>query len=114
METNRPAEKDTLESELLAEITRHIRSVSDPQQIVLFGSHARGEHGPDSDLDLLVIVDQTKSTRAVTDHIYQALADLTVPIDVVVVRRAYVERYGDLVGTVVRPALHEGKVLYAR
>jgi hypothetical protein len=42
------------------------------------------------------------------------LADLTVPVDVVVVRTAYVQRYGDLVGTVVRPALREGKVLYAR
>jgi predicted nucleotidyltransferase len=114
METNRPAREHIPESELLAEITRRIRSASDPQQIVLFGSYARGEHGPDSDLDLLVIVDHAESTRAETTRIYQALADLTVPIDVVVVRRAYVERYGDLVGTVVRPALHEGKVLYAR
>jgi hypothetical protein len=47
-------------------------------------------------------------------RIYHALADLTVPIDVIVVRTAYVQRYGDLVGTVVRPALREGKVLYAR
>ena len=37
----------------------------------------------------------------------------SVSIDAVVVRTAYVQRYRDLVGTVVRPALYEGKVLYA-
>jgi predicted nucleotidyltransferase len=100
--------------ELLTEITRRIRAVSDPQQIILFGSYARGDASPDSDLDLLVIKDAVDSTRAEATRIYQALADLAVPIDVVVVRTAYVERYGDLVGTVVRPALREGKVLYAR
>ena len=115
MDSKRSAKDyDAAESELLAEITRRIHSVSDPLQIVLFGSRARGEHDLNSDLDLLVIVDQTESTSKETSRIYQALADLAVPIDVVVVRKAYVERYGDLVGTVVRPALHEGKVLYAQ
>ncbi len=47
-------------------------------------------------------------------RIYKALGDLALPVDVVVMRKAYVERYGDLVGTVARPALREGKVLYAR
>jgi predicted nucleotidyltransferase len=100
--------------ELLAEITRRIRAVSDPEQIILFGSYARGDFGPDSDLDVLVVKDETDSPRAEAARIYRALADLGIPIDAVVVRTAYVQRYGHLVGTVVRPALREGKVLYAR
>jgi len=100
--------------ELLKEITRRILDVSDPEQIILFGSYARRDFGPDSDLDLLIIEEEVDSTRAEAARIYRALADLAVPVDVVVVRTAYVRRYGDLVGTVVRPALHEGKVLYAR
>ncbi len=99
---------------LLEEITRRILAVSNPERIILFGSKARGDVGPDSDLDLLVIKDEVDSTRAEAARIYQALADLSVPIDVVVVRKAYVERYSDLVGTVVRQALREGQVLYAR
>lgn len=99
---------------LLEEITRHILAVSNPERIILFGSKTRGDVGPDSDLDLLVIKDEVDSTRAEAARIYQALADLSVPIDVVVVRKAYVERYSDLVGTVVRQALREGQVLYAR
>ena len=101
-------------SELLEEITRRIRTVSDPEQIILFGSYARGDFRPDSDLDLLVIKDEVDSTRAEAARIYGVLADIGVPVDLVVVRTAYVQRYGDLVGTVVRPALREGKVLYAR
>lgn len=40
---------------LLDEITRRIREVSDPEQIILFGSMARGDFGPDSDVELLII-----------------------------------------------------------
>ncbi len=101
-------------AELLDEIVQRIRKVSDPEQIILFGSYARGDAGPDSDLDLLIVKDEMDSTRAETTRIYRSLANLGVPADVVVVRTAYVQRYGDLVGTVVRPALREGKVLYAR
>lgn len=105
--------KDSL-PELLTEITRRIQAVSDPEEIILFGSFARGDEGPNSDLDLLVVKAEVDSTRAEAARIYLALADLPVPVDVVVVRQTYVQRYGDLVGTVVRPALREGKILYAR
>lgn len=101
-------------SALLKEITQRILAVSNPERIILFGSAARGDVSPDSDLDLLVIDEEVESTGSEAARIYQALADLPVPVDVVVVRKAYVERYGDLVGTVVRPALREGHVLYAR
>ena len=101
-------------TELLDEIVQRIVAVSNPEQIILFGSYARGDVGPDSDLDLLVIKDEVDSTRAETTRIYRSLAKLAVPVDVIVVRTAYVQRYGDLVGTVIRPALQEGKVLYVR
>jgi uncharacterized protein len=100
--------------EILDEITRRIRAISEPEQIILFGSYARGDFTPHSDLDLLVIKDKVDSTSEEAARIYTALADLELPIDVLVMRKAYVERYGDLVGTVARPALREGKVLYAR
>lgn len=100
--------------DLIPEITRHIRSVSDPDQIILFGSYARGDYGPDSDIDLLVIKDQVESPNEETAKIYRALAHLTIPVDVVVVSKAYVKRYRNVIGTVLHPALSEGKVIYAR
>ena len=99
---------------LLAEITQRIVAISDPQQIILFGSQARGDARPDSDLDLLVIKEEMESPRAEAARIYRALAGLRIPVDIVVVRSDYVRRHRDVVGTVVRPALREGRVLYAR
>ena len=99
---------------LLAEITQRIVAVSDPQQIILFGSQARGDARPDSDLDLLVVKDEVESPRAEAARIYRALAGLCTPVDVVVTRSDYVRRHRDIVGTIVRSALREGRVLYAR
>ena len=98
----------------LPEITRRIIDVSDPDQIILFGSYARGDYKPDSDLDLLIIKDQVSSPRDEAARIYRALANMLISVDVVVVSKSYVQRYGDLIGTVVRPAIREGKVIYAR
>lgn len=100
--------------ELLREIVERIMAVSDPEQIILFGSYARGEANHNSDLDLLIIKNEVDSPQAETARIYRALDNLLIPVDIVVVRTAYVQRYEDLVGTVVYPALREGKVLYAR
>jgi predicted nucleotidyltransferase len=105
---------DELTDAVLAEITKRIVAVSDPQQIILFGSQARGDASRDSDLDILVIKDEVESLGAETARIYRALAGLSTPVDVVVTRSDFVQRYRDVVGTIVRPALREGKVLYAQ
>lgn len=99
---------------LMAVIIRRIVAVSDPQQIILFGSQARGDARHDSDLDILVIKDDFNSPRAEAARIYRALAGLSTPVDVVVARSDFMHRYRDVIGTIVRPALREGKVLYAR
>jgi len=95
----------------LSEIIRRIVAVSNPQRIILFGSQARGDATPDSDFDLLVVKDEVESPRAESARIYRALAGLSIPVDIVVTRSDYVMAHRDIVGTVVRPALREGKVL---
>lgn len=105
---------DEINDRLLDEITQRIVAVSDPQQIILFGSQARGDAGSDSDLDILVIKDEVESLGAEAARIYRALAGLSTPVDVVVARSDYVRRHRDVVGTIVRPALREGRVLCVR
>lgn len=105
---------DEINDRLLDEITRRIVAVSDPQQIILFGSQARGDAGSDSDLDILVVKDEVESLGAEAARIYRALAGLSTPVDVVVARSDYVRRHRDVIGTIVRPALREGRVLYVR
>jgi predicted nucleotidyltransferase len=100
--------------DLLPEITRRILAVSKPQKIVLFGSFARGDYDPDSDLDLLVILDEVESPRAESNRLRRALRGLLTPIDVVVASTQQVERHRETIGLIYRPALEEGKVIYER
>jgi predicted nucleotidyltransferase len=86
----------------------------DPVKIILFGSHARGEAGPESDIDLLVVLPEVANKRQAAVAIRRVLRDLPVPKDIVVTTPEEIARRGDLVGTVLRPALREGKVLYER
>ena len=86
----------------------------DPDQIILFGSHARGTARPDSDIDLLVVLPVTGSKRAKQIEMRVALHDIRVPKDIVVATPDQVARQKNIVGTLIHPALREGKVLYAR
>jgi predicted nucleotidyltransferase len=83
-----------------------------PLRIILFGSHARGDTRPDSDIDLLVVFPQVANKRLAAVAIRRILADLPVCKDVVVTTPEEITRRGNLVGTILRPALREGKVLY--
>ena len=85
-----------------------------PQEIILFGSHARGTAGPDSDVDLLVIMPVSGSRRDMQVEMRVALFDIPVPKDIILVTPDEVERQRNVVGTIIRPALREGKVLYVR
>lgn len=102
---------------VLEEIERMVKRIVagfDPQRIILFGSYARGTAGPDSDVDLLIIMNITGSKKDVTIQIDRALIDRRLPLDIVVASPEDVDRYRGLVGNVIRPALKEGKVLYER
>ena len=101
-------------TELLEEIKRRILAVSDPEQIILFGSHARGIAGPDSDLDLLVIEEGIDATRRESVRLRAALRGLLVPIDVLVATPNQIERYRNSIGLIYNSILREGKVIYER
>jgi predicted nucleotidyltransferase len=85
-----------------------------PEQIILFGSQARGDAGPDSDVDLLVVMRVEGSISEKRLEIRLALPDLPVPVDVIVTTPEDFLWRKDIVGTIEWPATREGKVLYAR
>ncbi len=97
---------------ILADVVRRIVEAATPDQIILFGSAARGEMGPDSDLDLLVIKAGKFNKSRLTTAIYRHLRGKAVPVDVVVVTPEEVERYGNSPYLVIYPALREGKIVY--
>jgi len=96
------------------EMVRRIVARFAPERIVLFGSHARGAAGADSDVDLLVVMSVEGSRRKKATEIDLALSGILVPTDIIVVTPEQVERDRGQVGTIVYPALREGKVLYER
>lgn len=98
---------------VLAEIVRRIVRVAAPQRIILFGSAARGEAGPDSDLDLLVIKSGQYHRGQLTEEIYISLIGAGRAVDVIVVTPEDVERYRDSPALVIAPALREGRIIYA-
>jgi len=101
-------------AEFLPEITRRILSVSAPERIILFGSYARGDFGPDSDLDLLVVMPGVQFPRSESTRLRRALRGLLVPVDIVVVTPQQIERYRNTMGFIYRSAIAEGKVIYER
>lgn len=86
----------------------------DPDQIILFGSHARGTAGPDSDVDLLVVMPVQGSKRARQIEMRLALHDIVVPKDIILATPEEIAHQRNIVGTLIQPALREGKVLYVR
>ena len=85
-----------------------------PDKIILFGSHARGQAGLDSDVDLLIVMPVAGSRREKAIEIAVALHDIPVSKDVIVVRPEDFEWRSKIVGTIERPAAREGELLYAR
>jgi predicted nucleotidyltransferase len=101
-------------TDLLNEIKRRILAICDPEQIILFGSHASGNAGPDSDVDLLVIEEGVQAPRRESVRLRSALRGLLVPIDVMVATPQQVERYRDATGLIYHSILREGRVIYER
>ena len=98
--------------ETIDEITRRLAEFYRPVRIYLFGSEARGESGPDSDLDFLVVVPDDASKEQLRGA-YSLLRDMREAVDVIPWRQtdfdgraAYVR--ASLPATVIR----EGKLLY--
>ena len=85
-----------------------------PEQVILFGSHARGEAGPDSDVDLLVVMPVEGSVREKAIEIQLALHKFFTPIDIIVTTPEKFAWRKNYAGTIERPAAMEGKVLHAR
>ena len=85
-----------------------------PLQIILFGSHARAEAHPHSDVDLLVVFSECADKRKAAIEIRRVLKDMPVPKDIIVSTPEELERKRDWGSSVLRYAQHEGEILYER
>lgn len=96
------------------EIVSRIVEVAQPEQVLVFGSSARGTAGPHSDLDFLVIKAGRFNARKVAGLIYQRMRGITRPVDLVIVTPQQVKENRDSPFSVLWPALREGGIVYER
>ena len=105
---------ETLTAErAITEMVRRIVERFDPERIILFGSHARGAAGPNSDVDLLVVKRGRYHRGRLTEEIYMNLIGVGQAVDVIVVTPEDMERYRNTHALVIAPALREGREIYA-
>ncbi len=104
--------KRRLSAQKLREIIRRVVKVARPEKIILFGSAARGEMGPNSDVDLLVVKRGEFHQGHLTDEIYMNLHGVGLAVDIILVTPEQVEKYAQTHFLVIAPALREGKEVY--
>ena len=99
---------------VLAEIVRRLVAAYQPERIYLFGSKARGDAGPDSDYDLLLVTpDSAPAERRDSKLAYEVLWGVKTGADVIVWEKSRFERRSRVVCSLPATVLREGRVLYA-
>jgi predicted nucleotidyltransferase len=101
-----------LEQPVLDRLVSRIVEAVQPRRIILFGSAARGQMGPHSDVDLLVVMPDGVHRRHTAQHLYRVLTGLGIAKHIVVVTESDVRQFGDEPSLVIMPALKEGRELY--
>lgn len=98
-----------------AELLEPVIAYFNPRRIILFGSVARGQAGPDSDIDLMVIVDDDTPDEKVTLMAgFQARRSYHRPADVIPIRQSTFQSKALIANTLSRSAVEEGIVVYKR
>jgi predicted nucleotidyltransferase len=107
-----------LTDSLIQQMVNTIVDEVDPEQVILFGSRARGDSYQDSDIDLVVLesepFDAGRSRHTEEVKLYRALSEFRVSKDILVYSHEDAEYWRDSLNHVLARALREGKVLYER
>jgi len=98
--------------EKLREAVRRLVEAAHPRQIILFGSHARGDARDDSDVDLMLVQDDVKDQAAESVRLRRVLKGMILAVDLLPVSRAAFDYWRDTPGNVFFEAATEGKVVY--
>ena len=108
----------TVTDEVLDEMVRAIVREVDPEEIWLFGSYARGQAGPDSDLDILVVerepFEPGRSRLAEITRVYNALRDFPLALDVLMYSREELDKWRHSLNHIAAQCLREGRLVYER
>ncbi|MCL2319508.1 MAG: nucleotidyltransferase domain-containing protein [Treponema sp.] len=99
---------------LIDKIVSLIVSLVSPDQIVLFGSYARGDNTSKSDIDLLIVKKNLKNEREINNILYRAFFDheINIPIDLISIDYDKYNELNNKIGYIYKTIREQGKVLY--
>ena len=100
------------DEQLLKEIVRRLTAAARPARVIVFGSMAAGTATADSDVDLLVLLDEVDDTRRESVRLRGALRGIDSPFDLVVMRTERFEETKHVIGGIAYPAHKYGRVIY--
>jgi len=96
------------------EIIPIINSIASPDQIILFGSYARGNFTGKSDIDLLIIKKNLKNGNGIVDSIYRALYEnkVNISVDLLTVDYNKYNELNDKIGYIYKTIKEQGRIIY--
>lgn len=103
----------TVNAQILETIIQRIVEVAKPEKIIMFGSAARNQMGPNSDVDLLVVKRGSFHRGRLTEEIYMNLIGVGQAVDAIIITPEELEQYRESAALVIYSALREGRVVYA-
>ena len=98
----------------LKQTVLHIANFIDAQKIILFGSYARGQATPNSDIDLLIIADSQLPRFKRSRVLYKNLSPYPFSMDLIVYTPQEIEKGKKSPLSFVSTVLKEGKIVYER
>ena len=98
---------------VIDELIQRIVAAVHPLQIILFGSAARGDMRPESDIDVLIVMPEGVHRRHTAQDVHQQLSGFPIPVDVLVATPEDLKKHANNIGLVYYRVLQEGKEIYA-
>jgi len=91
-----------------------IVSLVSPDQIVLFGSYARGDYKEKSDIDLLIIKKNLRNEREINNILYKAFFEnkINIPIDLISIDYNKYMELNNEIGYIYKTIKEQGKIIY--
>jgi predicted nucleotidyltransferase len=112
--TQQPFKRKRIPMRTIREVAKLVAEKFDPEEIILFGSHAYGKPDSSSDVDLLVVMETPKGEFKTIMEISDSLPVLPFRVDIIARSRAVINRRKNAGDFFLREITKKGKVLYAR